>query len=359
MTKSDFIVLANRQGRSFGEKVVKDLKSQFKKDLRRNIRLTEIKIENFNNGELNIILPESVREKDVHLIAGVGQGEGTDMYQDIFEILIICDTLNRAGSRKIILYIPFLPFQRQDAKTEGREPISAKLIFNLLVASAPKPLSRIVTTDLHNDAAQGFLDIPIDNLKAMPLFVLYYKSLKELKNRDLLVVSPDPGGAKRARRFAQLLGVPWTVMPKIREKAKEAKLSVSSERFDGKTVIIPDDMIDTGGSIVKGAEFLRENGASFIYACCTHGIFSQNENGVSAEDRLRKSGVKVLTTDTIPRSSEYYHQNSDWLSEISIAEYFADALYANQTSHSVSEILDRQFEEARKKEGSIKRYLIK
>jgi len=358
----DLVVIAGRGGKVFTTRVIKEFCS------RENSPLTEleagyIKIIDFPNGELTVRLNTNVRKKEVHVFQSIILGKNRNIFRDFFEVFIINDTLKRAGANSIVNYWSFLPFQRQDRKLRGREPISAKLIFDLLSTSGGKYFNRIVTADMHNDAAQGFGDIPVDNIRALPLFLLYYKNhelLKNLPSDSLVVVSPDTGGAARARFFAEKMGTACAVIEKRRlyEETGKTKSLQLIGNVENKYAIMIDDMIDTGSTVLKGAELLWKEGAKKVFACCTHGLFSADKAGVPAEKKFFDANIEVLTTDSIPRSQIYYDTSYKWLRTVSLARYFAGALYCNYTGQSFSECLKKHLNDAILNKEKIEDYLL-
>ena len=204
---------------------------------------------------------------------------------------------------------------------------------------------------MHSDSAQGFADIPVDNIRALPLFLIYYKNhdlLKTLDPREIVVVSPDAGGAARARFFAEKLGAGFAIIEKRRfyeETGKTKSLQLIGSVED-KFVIMIDDIIDTGSSVLNGASLLWQEGAKKIFACCTHGLFSTDKNGIPAEKKFYDANIEVLTTDTVLRGQNYYDSSYKWLRTVSLSKYFADALYCNYTGQSFSEHLRNHLMEA-------------
>ncbi|HPZ09189.1 MAG TPA: ribose-phosphate pyrophosphokinase [Candidatus Eremiobacteraeota bacterium] len=358
----DLVVIAGRAGKQFAQKVVKEF-IKLKECPLPDLTLGEVDIIDFPNGELSVRLDINVRKKTVHVFQSIILGKNKNIFKDFFEIFIINDTLKRAGAQSIMNYWSFLPFQRQDRKTKGREPISAKLIFDLLSSSGGKYFNRMVTAEMHTDAAQGFADIPVDNVRALPLFLLYYKNHAILKNLDLselVVVSPDTGGAARARFFAEKLGTGCAIIEKRRfydETGKTESLQLIGN-VKNKYAIMIDDIIDTGSSVLNGADLLWAEGAKKVFACCTHGLFSTDKKGVPAEKKFYDANIEVLTTDTIPRGQTYYDTSYQWLRTVSMASYFADALYCNHTGQSFSECLQNHLNEAIANEVDIQDYLI-
>ncbi|MBR0325800.1 MAG: ribose-phosphate pyrophosphokinase, partial [Selenomonadales bacterium] len=254
------------------------------------IDLMDAFVGHFNNGETQVMVNESVRGKDVFIIQSIS-GPVND---SLMELLVLIDACKRASSRSVTAVVPYYAYARQDRKTRGREPISAKLIANLLTTAGA---DRVVTMDLHAGQIQGFFDIPLDHLSGVPHLAKY---IKEKQLSDLVVVSPDLGGVTRARQFADRLHAPIAIIEKRRPKPGVAEVMNLIGDVEGKTAVIVDDIVDTAGSLVEGAKALSKFGAKEVYACCTHGVLSG-----PAIERINGSVMKeLIITDTIPLSEE-------------------------------------------------------
>ena len=302
-------------------------------------------IKDHNDGEIFVQIQGDVRHKDVHVLQTFPNPN-----KDLLELYIMCDALNRAGARSITIVAPYLPYQRQDKKDDGRVPITAKLVFNLLLAACGTgKLRRIITFDFHARQAQAFWDGPVDELSAVPLFAAYYRKLfPDL--REAGVVSPDAGGAKRAKYLAKLLGTKFYILAKIRTGHGE----VSGKKFymdwdcKDKIAILIDDMFDTAGSITTAASFLQEKGAK-VSICGTHAILSKyfdkdkNDWG-EAYERMEKLGVKVLTTDSLPEKYPGFYLEKSGMDAICLAHDMAYVIYASQVGLSVSGYLKQREE---------------
>lgn len=331
----DIVIISNRAGLEFSKKVIKELKKKNK-----DFRLADYVLEDFNNGEIFFKSNTNLRGKGIYTI-----NLFKDINKDFFESLIINDALLRAGADKITVVCPFMPYQRQDKKDEGRVPITAKLMFDLIATSCGAPsnnrLSRIITADLHADQEQGFWNGPVDNLEARYKFVDYFKD--KFDADDIVIVSPDAGGAKRARYFAKILKTNYAIANKIREAhGKCSSWSIIGE-VENKIPVLVDDIIDTGGSVVETIRILKEkyNTKKEAYVCATHGIFSKDGKGIRAEEKLAKCDAKVLITDTIPKDKEYLNKNKSWLEIVSMAPLFAEVLYRTMDKESVSELFEK------------------
>lgn len=293
------------------------------------INLGEANTAEFANGEIHCKFSESIRGSDVFIINTHSQWEDGSINDSIIEHLVMVDAATRASAKRITVVAPFYGYGRQDRKSAGREPITAKLVANMFKAAGA---DRLVSVDLHSGQIQGFFDGPVDHLTAMPVLVSY---LKSLGTDDLVVVSPDAGRVKVAERYANQLGASLAIVHKRRvaglKNAVEAKDVVGE--VDGKVCVLIDDMIDTGGTIVAAAEQLVEKGALSVIAATTHPVLSG-----PAVDRLKNSVIeKVIVTDTLPISSE---KQFDKLVVLSIAGIIARAIEAVFMDTTVSEIFD-------------------
>ena len=250
------------------------------------IPLSKIDLSRFADGEIGVNLEETVRGHHVFLI----QPTSTPVNENIMELLITIDAMKRASAKNINVVMPYYGYSRQDRKSKSRQPISAKLIANLIeVAGA----TRVLAMDLHASQIQGFFDIPIDNFRAMPLLVEYFTSKNF--NDDIVIVSPDHGGAVRARNMGESMNAPIAIIDKRRPAPNVAEVMGIVGDVDGKIAIIVDDMIDTAGTITSAAQALIDAGAKKVYACCTHPIFSK-----PAIDRINNSVLEeVVCTNTI------------------------------------------------------------
>ena len=296
---------------------------------RLGVTLGDANLGQFANGELHTRFGESVRGTDVFIIqTHAGTEGGMSVNDAIMEQLIMVDAAKRASAKRITAVAPFYGYARQDRKSEGREPITAKLIANMFKAAGAK---RLISVDLHSGQIQGFFDGPVDHLTAMPVLVDYMAGLGE----DLVVVSPDAGRVKVAERYANQLHADLAIVHKRRVKGVKNTVEARDVvgEVDGRVCVLIDDMIDTGGTIVAAAEQLKARGASEIYAACTHGVFSG-----PAIDRLKNSVIsKVVTTNTLPLPPE---KQLDKIEVLSVAGIIADAIDAVFEDTSVSEIFD-------------------
>ncbi|MGI6575805.1 MAG: ribose-phosphate diphosphokinase [bacterium] len=275
----------------------------------------------FSNGEIQVAIEESVRGVDVFLV----QPMALNVNEDLMEMLILIDAFRRASARHITAVIPHFGYARQDRKARGREPISAKLVANLLAVAGA---DRVLTMDLHAAQIQGFFDIPLDHLHGVPILVDYFAK-QDLQ--DGVVVSPDLGGVTRARDLAERLNLPIAIIDKRRPAPGVAEVMHIIGSVDGKKVIMIDDMIDTAGTVVRGAEALLAKGAQEVSVCCTHPVLSG-----PAIERLKAPVIKeVVVTNTIPLSAE---KVLDKITVLSVAPIFGEAIVRIFKDLSVSQL---------------------
>lgn len=291
------------------------------------VPLSASKIFRFSDGEIGVSIEESVRGADIYLV----QPTSEPANEHLVELLIIIDALKRASANRINIVMPYFGYARQDRKTRSREPITAKLIANILVKAGA---DRVISADLHAGQIQGFFDIPVDHLTGGHLLCSYFRQhlKKEAEAGNITVVSPDIGGVVRARKFAELIGnAELAIVDKRRshEVANVVEVMEIIGNIEGKTAILVDDIIDTAGTMVQAADALVKRGAKEVYACCTHPVLSG-----PAITRLRDSVIKeVVVTDTIPLSED---KMFDKITVLSIAPLFAEALRRIHSEHSVS-----------------------
>jgi len=287
------------------------------------IPLGQGQILRFSDGEVQVRINESVRGADVFVV----QPTSAPVNEHLMELLITIDALRRASTRRITAVIPYYGYARQDRKTRARDPITAKLVANLLTTAG---VDRVLTMDLHAGQIQGFFDIPVDHLPGVPILADYIKG-KKLDN--LLVVSPDLGGVTRARDLADRLGVDIAIIDKRRPAPNVAEIMNIIGKIKGKRVVLIDDIIDTAGTIVQATEALLEQGALEVYACCTHGVLSG-----PAVERLQNSPlVEVVITNTIPLAES---KLIDKLTTLSVAPLLGDAILRIFEDLSVSKLFD-------------------
>lgn len=287
------------------------------------IELGKCSVSRFSDGEIQINIEESIRGDDVFVI----QSTSVPVNEHLMELLIMIDALKRASAKTINIVMPYYGYARQDRKARSREPITAKLVANLLETAGA---SRVITLDLHAPQIQGFFDIPIDHLMGVPILAEYFKS-KNLD--DIVVVSPDHGGVTRTRKLADHLKAPIAIIDKRRPKPNVAEVMNIVGQVQGKTAILIDDIIDTAGTITLAANALVENGAKEVYACCTHPVLSG-----PAIERIQNSKIKELVvTNTIALPEE---KKIDKIVELSVAPLIAEAITRVYEMKSVSVLFD-------------------
>lgn len=277
----------------------------------------------FSDGEIFVNIDETARGSDVYIV----QPTCSPVNDNLMELLILIDAFKRASAGRINAVIPYYGYARQDRKTKAREPITAKLVADLLTRAGA---DRVITMDLHAGQIQGFFDIPVDHLSSIPILAEYFKSIVD---EDTVIVSPDLGGVTRARNFAHILDLPIAIIEKRRPKANVAEVMNVIGDIDGKNVIIVDDIIDTAGTITEAAGALKEFGAKKVYACATHGVLSG-----PAIERIKNSVLEeFIITDTIPLDES---SQIDKISVVSVAPIFAKAIKRIHGNESVSILFD-------------------
>lgn len=287
------------------------------------INLGQVKLSKFSNGEIYVKFLESVRGADVFAV----QTFSAPVNTHLMELLIMIDALKRASAERISAVVPHYGYSRQDKKTTAREPITAKLIADLLSVSG---INRLLTMDLHAGQIQGFFDVPVDHLTALPVLSGYFKE-KNLKN--LVVVSPDVGRVKMAKKFSDKLQADLAILHKSRPSHNVAQVSQIVGEVEGKVALLVDDMIDTGGTITEGAQTLLREGVKEVYACATHPILSG-----PAPEKLQNSPIKeVVVTNTLPLVKK---QKIPKLKVLSIASTFAQTILNVYKDESVSAIFE-------------------
>jgi ribose-phosphate pyrophosphokinase len=274
----------------------------------------------FADGEINIQIEENVRGVDCYVI----QPTCRPVNENMMELLIMIDALRRASAGRITAVIPYFGYARADRKTAPRMPISSKLMANLITTSGA---NRVITMDLHAAQIQGFFDIPVDHLYAAPVFLDY---IRRKRMTNCVVVSPDVGGVERARAFAKRLNAKLAIVDKRRPRPNEASVYNVIGDVKGKTAIIVDDMVDTGGTLTKVAAKIRELGAVKVYAACVHGVLSG-----AAKDLVEKSELEeMMLTDSIP----VHGLAGGKIKVLSIAPLMGEAISRNHQGRSISEL---------------------
>ncbi len=291
------------------------------------IELGNVKIRHFANGEIYVRFLESVRGADVFLVQSVCR----PVNDTLMELLIMVDAAKRASAESITAVIPHFGYARQDKKSAAREPITAKLVADLLTVAG---IDRVITMDLHQGQIQGFFNQPVNHLTALPILADYFESL-DLKN--CCVVSPDVGRAKACKKLADMLGASLAIMHKGRPEHNVAEITHVIGDVNGKTCIVADDMIDTAGSITEGAKALIQQGAEGVYVTATHGIFSP-----PAYERIEAAPItELVVTNTVPVPEERRHGK---IRVLSVAPLIAAAVDNVFKDESVSELFDPDFQ---------------
>ncbi|MGH9628771.1 MAG: ribose-phosphate pyrophosphokinase [Bryobacteraceae bacterium] len=284
------------------------------------LELGNVDVKTFSDGEIRLQIHENVRGVDAFAI----QPTCTPVERHLFELLLMIDALKRASAERITAVLPYYGYARQDRKDRPRVPISAKLIASLLERAGA---SRVLALDLHAAQIQGFFDIPVDHLFAAPVMIEHFRACS---TTDLTVVSPDAGGVERARAFAKRLNAPLAIIDKRREEANVAEVMHIIGKVRGRNCIIVDDLIDTAGTLVKGAEALLEKGAATVSACATHAVLSG-----PAVERIESSGIReVVVTNSIPLKDDA--RASDRIRTLSVAPLLARAIQSIHEGGSIS-----------------------
>ena len=288
-------------------------------------KLGESEVKSFADGEVSVSLYETVRGSDVFVV----QSTCKPVNDNLMELLVMIDALRRASAGRITAVIPYFGYARQDRKAKARDPISAKLVANMITAAGD---DRVTTIDLRASQIQGFFDIPVDNLLGNPIFVDYYAKKFGDKCEDMMVVSPDVGSVARARAFAQKLHMQLAIVDKRRQKANQCEVMNVIGDVKGKDCILFDDMVDTAGSLCNAAKAIVEvGGANKVYACASHGVLSG-----PAIDRLESSNIEELALlDTIPAHPEAVRARIKYLS---VASMFSEAIERTYQEVSISKL---------------------
>ena len=288
------------------------------------ISLSKCNVQRFADGEVSINIDETVRGHQVFVV----QSTNKPVNDNYFELLIMIDALKRASAKSINVIMPYYGYSRQDRKAAARQPISAKLVADLLQAAGA---DRVLCIDLHADQIQGFFNIPIDNFRALPILAKYFV---EKNLDDVVVISPDHGGTTRARRLAEALEAPLAIIDKRRPRPNVAQVMNVIGEVEGKNAVIIDDMVDTAGTLVAAVDMLKTKGAKDIYCCCTHPILSD-----PAIERISNSVLKELvTTNTI--QLEDYKANCPKIVQLSVAKLIGQGILNIVDDISVSDLFE-------------------
>ena len=295
-----------------------------------NMSPSQVKHYKFSDGELGVSLEESVRGSDVYII----QPTCYPVNENLMQLLIMADAMRRDSAHYVNAVIPYFGYARQDRKARPREPITAKLVANIL---AHEGINRIITADLHAGQIQGFFDIPVDHLTGMKLLAEHFKEIlaDEIKSGNVVVVSPDVGGVARARKFAVMLDTDIAIVDKrrVHDKQNVSEVMDIVGNIQGRTAILVDDIIDTAGTICHAADGLKKRGSSRVFACATHAVLSG-----PALERINASSIeKLIFTDTIPIPE---NKRSEKIIQLSIAPLFAEAIRRVHEELPISDMFD-------------------
>ncbi|MDE7454360.1 MAG: ribose-phosphate pyrophosphokinase [Clostridia bacterium] len=289
-----------------------------------DLELGKVEVGKFSDGETAVNIQESVRGCDVFIV----QSTNTPVNDNLMELLLIIDACKRASAGRITAVIPYFGYARQDRKARARDPISAKLIADILQTAGA---NRVLTMDLHSSQLQGFFDIPVDNLMGMPVLAKHFKKIGVPD--DLTIVSPDTGSVVRSRAMASKFDAPLAIIDKRRPRANVMEVMNVVGDVKGRTCLMLDDMIDTAGTICQGAQALMDNGAKQVIACCTHAVLSG-----PAIERLKSSPLsKIVVLDTIDLPKD---KRIDKIEIVSIADIFAEAIERVYTDLPVSKLYE-------------------
>ena len=292
------------------------------------VELGKVSVTHFSDGEIKINIDESIRGDHVYIV----QSTSYPVNDNLMELLIMIDALRRASAKTINVVLPYYGYARQDRKAQSREPITAKLVANMIIQAGA---DRVLTLDLHAAQIQGFFDIPVDHLLGAPLLANYFLE-NNFKDKDIVVVSPDHGGVTRARKLAEFLHAPIAIIDKRRPKANVAEVMNIIGDVKGKVAVLIDDMIDTAGTITLAAQAIQDAGALEVYACCTHPVLSG-----PALDRLNASVIKeVVVTDSIQVPEE---KTCGKIVQVSVDQLMAEAIKRIHENRSVSPLFIEKF----------------
>lgn len=310
---ADYKIFAGNSHRELAEEIASIL----------NKPLGDCIVKTFSDGEVCVDLKESVRGVDCYII----QSTCDPVNNNLMELLIMIDAMKRASAGRINAVIPYYGYARQDRKARARDPITAKLVADMLVAAGA---DRVVTMDLHASQIQGYFNIPVDHMLGMPIYRNFFK---DQNIEDLVIVSPDHGSVPRARKMAEPLNCPIAIVDKRRPEPNKSEIMNIIGNIEGKNCILVDDMIDTAGTITNAANALKELGAKSVKACATHGILSG-----PAKERIEASAIEELVLlNTVPLAEE---RKLDKMTFLSVAPLFAETITKIHTNGCVSELFD-------------------
>ena len=309
-------IFACNSNRSLAEAIAKKV----------GLELGDAVVQKFSDGEISVQINETIRGADVYII----QSTSYPVNDNLMELLIMIDAMKRASAARITAVMPYYGYARQDRKARARDPISAKLVANLLTSAGA---NRVLTMDLHSAQIQGFFDIPVDNLVGNPLLTDYYIQKYGDSLNDFVAVSPDLGSVGRTRQFAEKLNIPLAIIDKRRPRPNVSEITNIIGDVAGKKVVLVDDMIDTAGTITNAANALKERGAVEVDACCTHAVLSG-----PAIKRIEDSAItELLVLDTIELPEE---KKIAKITSVSVEEIFANAIKCIHDGTSISQLFD-------------------
>ena len=309
-------IFACNSNRSLAEAIAKKV----------GLELGDAVVQKFSDGEISVQINETIRGADVYII----QSTSYPVNDNLMELLIMIDAMKRASAARITAVMPYYGYARQDRKARARDPISAKLVANLLTSAGA---NRVLTMDLHCAQIQGFFDIPVDNLVGNPLLTDYYIQKYGDSLNDFVAVSPDLGSVGRTRQFAEKLNIPLAIIDKRRPRPNVSEITNIIGDVAGKKVVLVDDMIDTAGTITNAANALKERGAVEVDACCTHAVLSG-----PAIKRIEDSAItELLVLDTIELPEE---KKIAKITSVSVEEIFANAIKCIHDGTSISLLFD-------------------
>lgn len=317
-------MIKDRNIKIFACNANRNLAKSIANELGLSLGLSEVK--RFSDGEINMRINETVRDNDIFII----QSTAPPVNENLMELLIMIDAMRRASAGSINAVMPYFGYARQDRKTRARDPISAKLVADIITSAGA---NRILTMDLHCAQIQGFFDIPVDHLVGIPLFVDYFKNKFGNGIENVTTVAPDFGSVARARNFAEKLNIPLAVIDKRRPEPNISEILNIIGDVAGKSVILVDDIIDTAGTITNAANALKKRGATDVYACCTHALLSAN-----AIEKINDSAItQLVALDTINLPSEKMFSK---LKLLSVAHIFSAAIKHVHEGLSVSQLFN-------------------
>lgn len=317
------MVFAGRASQDLGEDIAARL----------GIELGKVTLKTFANGEIYTKFEESIRGADVFLIqstCSVDNGHRQSVNDSLFELLTMINAAKLASARRVVAVMPWYGYSRQDKKSAPREPITAKMVADILQAVG---VDRVLTMDLHAGQVQGFFNVPVDHMTAVPILAQYFRDYPAFDGKRLVVVSPDAGRAKLASHFAEKLGASIAVLTKQRPEHSEVEMTMLIGDVDGKVAIMIDDMIDTAGTLIEGAKKVRENGATKVFAAATHGIFSNPAYSRLADcDEINS----IIVTDTVPLRAGA----PDIITQLPAGQVLADCIRNVFNDESVSDVFE-------------------